>query len=542
MHEKTRGELHMTDRLDALIIGGGFSGCYQLYRLRQKGFNVKLYDAGHALGGVWYWNCYPGARVDSDVPNYEFSMEELWRDWNWTERFPGWQELRAYFEYVDEKLNLAQDVRFDSRVVSAGFDEDAGDWHICCEDGHEVRAKILVSCLGFASKAYIPDIKGLDDFSGPCYHTARWPQAGVDFTAKRVGVLGTGASGVQVVQEAAGVANRLTVFQRTPNIALPMQQRAYDADGYGSWKREFHDIFRKRDASGGGLWDISPENRSARSVPDAERLARFESCWQRGGFHFWSGTYNDILSDLDSNRMAYDFWREKTWQRIEDPVIAERLAPRTPLHPFGAKRPSLEQCYFEAFNRDDVELIDVRTTPISGIVETGVKLGTRQVDLDVLVLATGFDASSGGLMQIDLRGRQEMSLKKEWQDGVRTWLGIGIPGFPNLVMLYGPQSPTAFWNGPTSAEVQGDWVIRMLEWMREKGHDRVEATVSAAESWNTHMETLAAATLLPQAESWYMGANIPGKPRQLLSHSGVQSYMRHCEESAANDYAGFSFS
>jgi len=531
----------MTEQLDVLVVGAGYSGCYQLYRLRQKGFNVKLYDAGAELGGIWYWNCYPGARVDSDVPNYEFSMEEVWEDWTWSERFPGWKELRAYFRHVDQKLGLSKDVRFNTRVSAAKFDEKNHLWHVTCEDGHEVTTRFVAACLGFASKAYVPDIKGLSTFEGECHHTARWPQDGLNFDGKRVGVVGTGASGVQVVQEARRSASRLAVFQRTPNIALPMQQKYFDEQGYAEWKKDFPEIFRQRDASGGGLYDVNPEKRAAKEVPENERVLRFEQAWLKGGFQFWSGTYSDILSDVESNRLAYDFWRDKTHLRIHDPELAEKLAPSEPLHPFGAKRPSLEQDYFEAFNQPNVELIDIRQTPIAEINAKGVGAGDRQIDLDIIVLATGFDASTGGIMQIDLQGVDGARIADEWRGGVRSWLGIGIPKFPNLLMLYGPQSPTAFWNGPTSAEVQGDWVIELLEWLRDSGRTRIEASHEAAESWNAHMNELAASTLLPEADSWYMGANIPGKPRQLLGHSGVQSYMKHCNACANNGYEGFKF-
>ena len=532
----------MSEALDVLVIGAGFSGCYQLYRLREKGFNVRLYDAGAALGGVWHWNCYPGARVDSHVPNYEFSIEEVWRDWRWTERFPGCQELRAYFEYVDQRLDLSKDVRFNSRIVRAEFNDAERFWLLECEDGHRVRARYVLSCLGFASNAYLPDISGLDSFKGHCYHTARWPQEGLSFSDSKVGVIGTGASGVQIIQEASKVAASVTVFQRTPMIALPMQQQSYTAEQYEEWKQEFPEIFRRRDASGGGLYDINPDRRAAWEVPEEERRQRFEAAWQEGGFQFWSGTYSDILSHLDSNRLAYDFWRDKTRARLDDPSLHEKLAPTEPLHPFGAKRPSLEQGYYECFNQSNVELVELKQTPIQEVTPNGVRLHERDIDLDVLVLATGFDGSSGGLTQIDLKGVDGSNIAEAWRQGVRTWLGIGVPNFPNMLMLYGPQSPSAFWNGPTSAEVQGDWVIELLCWLRSKGMTRIEANREAAESWNLHMDELASSTLLPLADSWYMGANIPGKPRQLLHHSGAQSYLGFCSECRKNNYFGFDIS
>jgi cyclohexanone monooxygenase len=527
--------------LDALIVGAGFSGLYLLYRLRQRGFEVRLFEAGADLGGIWYWNCYPGARVDSHVPNYEFSLEELWRDWNWTERFPAWDELRRYFHHVDEKLGLSRDIRFESRVTAARFDADRAEWQIECADGHRARARFFIPCIGFAAKAYVPDLPGLDRFAGPCFHTAHWPQEGLELSDRRVGVVGTGASGVQVIQEAGEVASHLTVFQRTPNLALPMRQRALDEASQRAMKRHYPEWFRRRAESAGGLFDVETKGDSALAVSPQERLAVFESAWEKGGFHFWGGTFADIILDKDANLLAYEFWRDKTRARIKDPAVADKLAPMAPPHPFGAKRPSLEQDYYEVFNQDNVTLVDVRAEPIEEITPAGVRTASRHCDLDVLVLATGFDASSGGLTQFEIRGRSGRTLKDAWSGGVQTYLGLAIPDFPNLLMLYGPQSPTAFCNGPTCAELQGDWVVDCLIHLRDRGLTRIEATPAAGESWtqHKHMAELAEGTLLPQAESWYMGANIPGKPRQLLHHLGVQPYLVFCRESAEQGYSGF---
>jgi cation diffusion facilitator CzcD-associated flavoprotein CzcO len=313
--------------LDALIIGAGFSGLYQLHRLRQRGFKVRLFEAGADLGGIWYWNCYPGARVDSHVPNYEFSMEEVWRDWNWTERFPAWDELRRYFRHVDEKLGLSRDIRFNSRVTAARFDADADQWQIECADGYRIRTRFFIPCTGFAAKAYVPGLSGLEAFVGPCVHTAHWPQDGLDLTDRRVGVIGTGASGVQVIQEAGKVASHLTVFQRTPILALPMRQQALDEASQRAMKAHYPEWFRQRAQSEGGLFDIAPDERSALEVSARERLAVFESAWQKGGFHFWGGTFSDIGSNREANQLAYEFWREKTRARINDPVMADKLAP-----------------------------------------------------------------------------------------------------------------------------------------------------------------------------------------------------------------------
>jgi len=525
--------------LDALVVGAGFSGLYLLYRLRQQGFRVRLFEAGADLGGIWYWNCYPGARVDSHVPNYEFSLEELWRDWSWTERFPAWDELRRYFHYVDRKLDLSRDIRFGSRVVAARFDAAADQWQVECADGHRVRARFFLPCVGFAARAYVPDFAGLGSFAGPCFHTAHWPQEGLGLAGLRVGVIGTGASGVQVIQEAGPIASQLTVFQRTPNLALPMRQRALDEPAQRAMKAHYPEWFRQRALSAGGLFDVVSDGRSALEVSLQERRAVFEGAWQKGGFHFWGSTFSDIILNPEANQLAYEFWREKTRARIQDPSVAEKLASEKAPHPFGAKRPSLEQAYYEVFNRDNVVLVDTREEPIEAITAEGVRTISRRFELDVLVLATGFDASTGGLTQIDVRGLSGRTLEDAWRHGVETHLGLGIPDYPNLLMLYGPQSPTAFCNGPTCAELQGDWVVDCLRHLRERGLRRIAATPAAGAVWRRHMAELAAGTLLPQAESWYMGANVPGKPRQLLHHLGTQEYLAACRESAAQGYSGF---
>ncbi len=528
-----------SDPLDVLIIGAGFNGIYQLHRLRQLGFSVRILEAGADLGGIWHWNCYPGARVDSHVPNYEFSMEELWRDWYWTERFPAWSELRRYFKYVDDKLDLKRDIRFNTRVTAAAFDAGQKLWQVRSEDGHQATARFLIPCLGFAARVYIPEIPGLDRFAGPCVHTAHWPQQGLEMQGRRVGVIGTGASGVQVIQEAAKVAAHLTVFQRTPMLALPMQQKRYDKAAMDGMKREYPAMLQRRAISATSYHDIVADRRSALEASPDERNSVFGAAWERGGFHFWAGTFHDVLSNKDANRLAYDYWRDRTRARLRDVGLFETLAPTEPPHPFGAKRPSLEQGYYEVFNQDNVTLVDIRNNPIHRVTAGGVQTTTSFHDLDVLVLATGFDASTGGFKAIDLRGPDGNTLNELWSDGVRTHLGMAMPGFPNLLMLYGPQSPTAFCNGPTCAELQGDWVVECLRYLNERGHRMIEATPEATETWTRQMAEEFRGSLFNAADSWYVGANIPGKPRELLYYANTQKYLALCAESAANGYAGF---
>jgi cyclohexanone monooxygenase len=530
---------------DVIVVGAGFAGLYQLQRLRAAGLSVVVLEAGSGLGGIWHWNGYPGARVDSHVPIYEFSDERVWRDWYWDEKFPDRPALRRYFDHVDRVWDVRPDIEFDARVASGAWDESRHRWDVTLERGDQLTGRFLVLCTGFAAKPYVPDLPGLADFDGECHHTAQWPQDDVDLAGLRVGVLGTGASGVQVIQEAAVVASSLTVFQRTPMMALPMRQRRLTCEEQDVAKAGYPAIFRRRSETNSGF-DYSGIGVPTRSVPAAERIATYEQLWETGGFAFWAGNYTDILLDEAANRLAYDFWRDQVLARLSGSGagragLGELLAPAEPPHPFGVKRPSLEQTYYDVFNQSNVRLVDVRSTPISRVTSSGVETAGGEVfELDVLVLATGFDAVTGGLTSIDLRGSDGASLRSRWADGVASQLGLATSGFPNLLYLYGPQSPAGFCNGPTCAELQGDWVIELLLHLCGSGATRVEATPEAEQAWRAQVQMIAAATLFPRADSWYMGANIPGKPREMLNWpGGLQLYLEQCRASAEAGYAGF---
>jgi cyclohexanone monooxygenase len=538
---KRTGEGAIED-LDVIIVGAGFAGLYLLDRLRGIGMSVQVFEAGDAPGGVWYWNCYPGARVDSPGPMYQFSREDLWRNWSFSELYPSWQEIRAYFHYVDEKLGLSRDIRFNRRVTEADFDQARNFWTIRSNDGSVSKARYFVLCTGLGSKPYIPELPGLSSFAGERHHTALWPQQGLNLAGKRVGVIGTGASGVQVAQEAAAVAAHLTVFQRTPNLALPMRQRKLDADTIRRMKEGYPSAYQKRRTSFGGF-DYDPLPTSAAQVSEDERQATFERVWKIGGFAPWVGSFNDLLANEESNRAAYDFWRDKTRARIKDPAVAEMLAPTEPPHPYGTKRPSLEQNFFDIFNQPNVSLVDLRKTPIENVTPSGIMTTAGEHDLDVLVLATGFDAVTGGLTSIDIRGTQSETLREKWAKGVHTHLGMATAGFPNLLFVYGPQSPNAFVNGPSCGELQGDWIVQLLDHLRQRNFGRFEATVAAEESWRAHVHAIADGTLFPRADSWYLGANIPGKRREMLIFAGgFATYMSECNESAKRGYEGFAIS
>lgn len=527
------------EELDVLVVGSGFSGLYQLYRLRDLGFKVHLFEAGSGLGGVWHWNCYPGARTDTHCQIYQFTREDLWKDWDWSELFPSWEEMRQYFDYVDANLDLSRDVSLNTRVRSAAFDEERNQWVVRSDGGSTVRASYLDMNTGFGAKPYIPTIEGLETFGGACHHTALWPQQGLSLAGKRVGVIGTGASGVQVAQEASRNAKHLTVFQRTPNLALPMQQKKLSEDDNRRMKEDYPETFNMRGQSFAGFdFDFIPEN--ATEVSPDERNATYEKLWAAGGFRYWLATYQDTLFVEEANRFAYDFWRDKVRARVKDPAVADKLAPMAPPHHFGIKRPSLEQWYYDMFNQDNVRLVDLHESPIKQVTPNGVVTSDGEHALDILILATGFDAVTGGLTNIDIRNTAGKNFTQVWSNGVRTHLGVATAGFPNLFFGYGPQSPCAFCNGPSSAEYQGELVVETLTYMRDKGLSRIEALPAAQEAWRTLIADFWASSLFPTAQSWYTGANIPGKHIESLNFPmGLPTYIQKYKESAENGYEGF---
>jgi cyclohexanone monooxygenase len=531
------------EELDVLIVGAGFSGLYQLDRLRDLGFSVKIYEAAPALGGVWYWNCYPGARCDTHGLLYQYAHKDLWKGWDFDELYPAWDQIRAYFRYVDETLDLSRDIVFNSRISAAEFDEAARRWRLRTEDGRRVSARFLVLCTGIGSKPYIPDIAGLNDFGGQVYHTADWPQNDVDLTGKRVGVVGTGASGVQVIQEAGPVASHLTVFQRTPNMALPMRQRKLDAAAKQDLKIGLAEKYAKRARTFGGyeydFYDYGGSTAAAYSPDEIQKL--YEAYWEEGGFVPWLGNFADVWTDEKVNLRAYEFWRDKVRQRITRPEMAEKLAPTVPPHPYGVKRISLEQAYWEVFNQDNVDLVDLRENPIERVVESGVLTRDGKTHaLDVLVLATGFDMVSGGITAIDIRNGRGTALRDQWKPGVTAYLGSMTHGFPNMLFVYGPQAPAGLSNGPSSSELHGQEIVRLLNFLKDNGRTRIESTETADLNWRKRIDDYAAATLFGRADSWYMQANIPGKARQMINYPlGIPDYLAQWREVEKAGYSGF---
>jgi len=523
---------------DVLVVGGGFAGVHQLRHLRDRGFSVLLLEASGAFGGVWSLNRYPGARVDSHGPVYQFTDEFLWKDWQYSEMFPGHEELRQYFEYVDSKLQLSKDCRFNCKVVDAQFDESCRLWELKSQDGTLFTTRFVVMATGSTTEPYTPNIPGLERFRGEVVHTARWRED-IEMSDKRIAIIGTGASGVQVIQEAGPVARHLTVFQRTPNIALPMQQRRLDDEENAAIKEQMPAIAAKCKETFAAIdYDFDP--RKAVETSPQEREEFYEYVWNKGGFAFWLGTFSDTFFNEEANAMAYDFWRRKTLPLITDPVKAEMLVPETAPHPFGGKRPALYQNYYEVMNQNNVQIASIKNNPIVEITESGIRTadGTEWGGFDMIILATGFDNNTGALTSIDLRNADRVTLRDKWRSGVDAYLGAFTNRFPNMLFLYGPQSPAAFANGSTNAELQGDVVIDFLEFLRSNGHTRFESTAEADTAWTAEISEVNEIALFKYADSWYNGGNIPGKHRQFLQYpKGLPVYLNHWRAEEAAGYA-----
>ena len=527
-----------TAQLDAVIIGAGFAGLYQLHVLRDKlGLDVRVLEAAEGVGGTWYWNRYPGARCDSESFYYSYSFSsELEQEWEWTERYPAQPEILRYLEHVADRFDLRSSIQFGTRVTGARFDSAQNRWIVETESGERFDTSFLITAVGCLSTANMPRIPGADTFAGATYHTGLWPHDGVDFTGKRVGQIGTGSTGIQAIPVIAATAEHLTVFQRTPNYSVPArnaplldaEQRAIKAD-YAAIRA------KTRSTPGGHPWENAPD--SALDVDDATRRARYEAAWEKGGLRFRS-TFNDVLTSPDANQTAADFIRAKIAQTVHDPAVAERLTPRD--HPFAAKRPPIDTDYFETFNRDNVTLVDLRSTPITSIVPTGVQTSDQTYELDILIFATGFDAMTGPLLALGIEGELG-TLRDAWEAGPVSYLGLQIPGFPNLFTITGPGSPSVLTNMPTAIEQHADWIAACIAHMRHTGAARIEARPAETETWRAETTRAAEATLLPMASSsWYLGANIPGKPRVFMPYAGgMAHYAAICRDIAEKGYPGF---
>ncbi len=525
--------------LDVAIVGAGFSGLYMLHRIRDMlHLETQVFEAASGVGGTWYWNRYPGARCDSESYFYSYSFsKELEQEWTWSSRYPEQPEIMSYLNHVADRFDLRRDIQFDTRVTSATFEETSNRWNLTTNTGERISALFLVSAVGCLSTRNTPDFAGIDSFEGECYHTGAWPHDGVDFTGKRVGLIGTGSTGIQATPVIAAEADHLTVFQRTPNYTIPARDAPLSPETVAEIKANYAEIRRKCRESDMGF----PYTRSERPASDAtseEQQAIYNELWELGGFRFLVSSFSDLLEDKAANDTAADFVRAKIHDIVKDPETAELLSPTD--HPYGTKRPPIDTNYYEAYNRDNVTLVNVRKAPIVEITANGLRTEDAEYDLDVIVFATGFDAMTGALLKMDIRGIGGLRLADKWADGPSTYLGLQVVGFPNLFTITGPGSPSVLVNMPVAIEQHVDWVSDCIEYLGKHGLSRIEATEEAQDEWVQHVSDEAEATLFPLANSWYMGANIPGKTRVFLPYvGGMSQYRERCREVVDKGYAGF---
>jgi cation diffusion facilitator CzcD-associated flavoprotein CzcO len=528
--------------LDAIVIGAGFSGLYQLLCLRDRlGLSVQVLEAGAGVGGTWYWNRYPGARCDSESHSYCYSFsDELMREWEWSERYPGPPEILRYLNYVADRFHLKRNIRFNTRVTAAHYDEAVNLWRVTTDAGDRLSAQFLITAVGCLSTANIPAVPGLETFRGRWYHTGQWPHEGVDFSGQRVGQIGTGSTGIQSAPVIAETAAHLTVFQRTANYSVPARNgpltpefKRYVKDNTAEIRRVMHST------PNGHPWPVADV--AALETPPQQRQALYEAAWETGGLRF-RATFRDLVVSKAANDTASEFIRNKIRQIVKDPVTAAKLADID--HPYAAKRPPIDTDYFETFNRDNVALVDIRADPIKCITPQGIRTRSAEYPLDIIVFATGFDGMTGSLLRMDIRGRDGLALSNAWSAGPRNYLGLQVAGFPNLFMITGPGSPSVLCNMPVAIEQHVEWITDCIAHMRKSGLTRIEPRDEAVESWVAQVNAAAEATLLPQAKhSWYLGANVPGKPRVFMPYAGgMAHYRKICDDIAARNYHGFRFS
>jgi cyclohexanone monooxygenase len=521
---------------DAVIVGAGFAGMYMLHRLRGLGFRARVFEAGSGVGGTWYWNRYPGARCDVESMEYSYQFSDaLQQEWEWSERYAAQPELLRYANHVADRFDLRRDIQFNTRVSAASFDEASSRWVIETSDGARTHAAFVIMATGCLSSPNTPSFKGLETFQGERYHTGYWPHEPVDFTDKRVAIIGTGSSAVQSIPIIASQAKHMTVFQRTANYAVPAHNAPIAPEVQQAVKADYAGLrARARQTMTGIAFDYS--SAFALETPPEEREREFERRWQRGGLSFL-GAYRDLLVDADANKTAADFVRAKVRAAVADPKVAELLAPTNTI---GCKRLCIDIGYYETFNRPNVTLIDVSKQPIEEITRHGVKVAGKEYQADALVLATGFDAMTGALMKIEIRGRDGATLREQWSAGPKTYLGLAVAGFPNLFTITGPGSPSVLTNMLPTIEQHVDWIADALAFMRSQNLETIEASEEAQQRWVAHVGDLASQTLRYTCGSWYLGANVPGKPRVFMPYiGGFPRYVQECRDVAANGYIGF---
>jgi cyclohexanone monooxygenase len=524
---------------DAIVVGAGVGGLYAIYRLRNLGLKVRAFEAGSGVGGTWYWNRYPGCRCDVESMEYSYSFsEELQQEWHWPERYGTQPEILRYINHVADRFDLRRDIEFNTRVKEAVFDSKTNTWTVKTDKGDSATARFCIMATGNLSTPRTPNYPGLESFKGKWYHTGLWPHEGVDFTGLRVGVIGTGSSGIQSIPIIAKQAKHLYVFQRTANFSLPARNAPMDSNKESAHKAHYSERRRAAFDTPFGIAGYPPPVKSALDATEEERLRAYEAKWAEGGSISFLYSFTDLLISNESNETASEFVRRRIRATVKNPKTAELLCPND--HPIGTKRLILDTDYYEAYNRDNVTLVDIRSKPIKEITPTGLRITDTDYVLDAIVFATGFDAMTGAMKEIDIHTDAGMSIREKWEHGPRTCLGIMIAGFPNLFMITGPQSPGVKSQMILACEQHVDWISDCMQHLRDHGFSRIEAEEDAEDAWVQHNTEVANRTLYPLANSWYVGANIPGKPRIFMPYvGGVAAYKKKCDEIAARGYEGF---
>ena len=539
------GKSQAPEIFDVIVVGTGMMGIYALYCLRERGLTTRAFEAGDGVGGTWYWNRYPGARCDMESVQYCYNFSEAVREeWNWTQRYASQPEILSYLNHVADRFDLRRDIKFETRVTSAVFDDKTSLWTLETDRGDVARAGYCIMATGSLSTPFRPDFPGIEDFRGEWYHGGTWPHEKVDLAGKRVGVIGTGSTGIQLTTAIAPLVEHLTVFQRTANYSTPARNRPLDPEELRAFRANHAEWFREATYSHTGITSNPPStNRSAHEDTPEERQLLFEDRWAVGGQpQIILAIYNDINFDKAANDTVADFVRQKIREIVDDPDVAELLCPPKDL-PIGSKRPPIDAGYFEMFNRDNVTLVDVRSAPIERITPTGLRTTDADYEFDAIIFATGFDALTGAMLAIDVRGRGGVMLKDIWAEGPQTNLGIMVAGLPNMFMIHGPGSTSVKVNMFIGGEHQIDWIMDCINHLDANGFDCIETTESAQADWDAHVQEVAEASLQPVADSWYVGANIPGKPRVYMPYfGGFERYWKHCDEITADGYRGFTLS
>lgn len=520
---------------DVIVIGAGFAGLHMLDRARALGYSTKVFDAASDVGGVWYWNRYPGARCDVESLQYSYSFShELEQEWIWTEKYAAQPEILAYIQHVADRFDLRRDIQFDTRIKSAIFDETVGRWELETDDGQRIFGRFCVMATGALSIPRLPDIRGIESFAGHVYHTGAWPHEGVDFTGLRVGVIGTGSSGIQAIPAIARQAEKVVVFQRTANFSIPAWNERLKPEIQQAWKRAYRE-HRSRARELGTLYEFS--DKAASQVSEQEREREYAARWKKGGVNFVH-SFNDLMVNQASNDTIAEFVRGRIRAVVQDPAVAESLCPKD--HPLGSKRICVDTGYYETYNRPNVKLVDLKKTPAQEVVPTGIRTADTLYEFDAMVCATGYDALTGAVLNIAIRGRKGQELSKKWSHGPRTYLGLMTNGFPNMFIITGAGSPSVLVNMIVGIEHHVEWIIDCLEHLRRLGRDTIEPTREAEDGWVEHVNKAASRTLFPKANSWFLGANIPGKPRVFMPYvAKIGIYRGECQAVADDGYTGF---